>query len=247
MIDAGNNMELRIGILQCDHVANDLIKTHGDYSDMFTDLVHSQDNTVEISVYDLTANQFPVDLNTCDGYIITGSQFSAYDDIPWIHRAKKLVSGLYKAKIPTVGICFGHQIIAEALGGKVKKASDKSWGVGVHQWEIKHQEEWMQYRTLDKIALRASHQDQVVAMPADSKLIASSDFCPIAGFQTGNSMLALQGHPEFSREYSETLIKTRADRISSDVAATALETLKQEVDVETVAAWMIEFIKQSRL
>ena len=240
-------MDLRIGILQCDHVSDNLIKIHGDYSDMFTDLVQSQDNTVEVCVYDLTANQFPVDLHACDGYIITGSQFSAYDDIPWIHKAKALVSDLYNAKIPTIGICFGHQIIAEALGGKVKKAVDKGWGVGVHQWEIINREEWMQNRTVDKIALRASHQDQVVEMPADSKLIASSDFCPIAVFQTGNNMLALQGHPEFSRDYSEALINKRADRISSDVAATALETLKQEVDADTVAAWMIEFIKQSRL
>ena len=175
------------------------------------------------------------------------SQFSAYDDIPWIHRAKALISNLYNAKIPTIGICFGHQIIAEALGGKVKKAVDKGWGVGVQLWEVKSKEEWMQNKPLDKIALRASRQDQVVKLPPDSKLIASSDFCPIAGFQTGNSMLALQGHPEFSRDYSKALINKRADRISSDVAATALETLKQEVDADTVAAWMIEFIKQSRL
>ena len=240
-------MDLRIGILQCDHVSDNLIKTHGDYSDMFTDLIQSQDNTVEVCVYDLTTNQFPVDLHACDGYIITGSQFSAYDDIPWIHRAKALISNLYNAKIPTIGICFGHQIIAEALGGKVKKAVDKGWGVGVQLWEVKSKEEWMQNKPLDKIALRASHQDQVVKLPPDSKLIASSDFCPIAGFQTGNSMLALQGHPEFSRDYSKALINKRADRISSDVAATALETLKQEVDADTVAAWMIEFIKQSRL
>ena len=240
-------MDLRIGILQCDHVADDLIATHGDYQDMFTDLVHAQDKDIEVSVYDLTTDQFPVDLQACDGYIITGSQFSTYDDIPWIHKAKTLVTYLYQTKIPTVGICFGHQLIAESLGGRVKKVTDKGWGVGVHHWEIKNQEEWMQSKPFEQIALRASHQDQVVDMPAGSKLILSSDFCPIAGFQTGESMLALQGHPEFSRYYSETLIKTRADRISDDVAEIALESLKQDVNADTVGAWMLEFIKKARL
>ena len=239
-------MDLRIGVLQCDHVADDLINTHGDYNDMFTDLIHQQDNGIEVSIYDLTTGQFPLDLHACDGYIITGSQFSAYDDIPWIHRAKNLVADLYQAKIPTIGICFGHQLIAEALGGKVEKVVDKGWGVGVHQWEIKNREEWMQSNPLDKIAMRASHQDQVVDMPADSKLIASSDFCPIAGFQTGDSILSLQGHPEFSREYSRSLLEKRLDRIGKKVSDVALQSLQQDVDANAVGAWMIDFIKKSR-
>ena len=114
-------MTLKVGLLQCDHVADDLVDTHGDYQEMFSNLVHAQDENIEVVIFDLTADQFPVDLKACDGYIITGSQFSAYDEIPWIAKAKLLVADLHKAKIPTVGICFGHQLIAESLGGKVKK------------------------------------------------------------------------------------------------------------------------------
>lgn len=239
-------MGMRIGILQCDHVADDLIETHGDYQDMFTDLIHAQDNSIEVSVYDLTADHFPVDLNACDGYIITGSQFSAYDDIAWINKAKKLVVDLYSDKIPTIGICFGHQLIAESLGGKVIKATDKGWGVGVHKWEIKNQKEWMGDNPSDTLSMRASHQDQVVEMPADSKLIAGSDFCPIAGFQTGEHILSMQGHPEFSREYSKSLIEKRVERIGEVTANAALDSLKQNVDADTVGAWMVEFIKKSR-
>lgn len=238
-------MEIRIGILQCDHVADDLIKDHGDYQDMFTDLIQSEDDDIEISVYDLTNDQFPIDLNACDGYIITGSQFSAFDDIPWIHKAQSLVRDLYQAHIPTIGICFGHQLIAEALGGKVDRVTDKGWGVGVHKWQVKSLQEWMNRKPLESFSMRASHQDQVVRMPEGATLIAGSDFCPIAGFQT-NSMVTFQGHPEFSKEYLLDLIENRLDRIDKKTTDAAIESLEKEADAQTVATWMVDFIKNSR-
>jgi len=239
-------MSLRIGLLQCDHVADDLVNAHGDYQDMFSDLLHTQDQDIEVAVYDLTTNSFPIDLNACDGYIITGSQFSAYDDIPWIHKAKILIADLYKAQIPTIGICFGHQLIAESLGGKVIKATDKGWGVGVQNWEIKNKREWMGDDSPADFSLRASHQDQVVEMPVSSILYASSNFCPIAGFQTGKHFLSMQGHPEFSREYTNALIEKRVDRIGKSIVEVAQESLKSNVDNNIVAAWMVAFIKNAR-
>lgn len=239
-------MSLRIGLLQCDHVADELINSHGDYQDMFSNLLHAQDQNIEVVVYDLTANNFPIDLHACDGYIITGSQFSVYDDIPWIHKAKTLVAKLYQAEIPTIGICFGHQLMAEALGGKVKKAEDKGWGVGVHNWEVKSESEWMGENVPANFSLRATHQDQVIEMPADSKLYASSDFCPIAGFQTGKHFLSMQGHPEFSSEYSNALIDKRVDIIGDKVVARARKSLEKKVDSDSVGAWMVAFIRQAK-
>ncbi len=241
----GYKMETRIGILQCDHVANDLVKGHGDYQDMFTDLFQSLDNAIEISVYDLTIDQFPVDLKACDGFLITGSQFSVFEDIPWINKAKSLVRDLYQVRIPTIGICFGHQLIAEALGGKVDRATDKGWGVGVHQWQVKNQQDWMSKKPLESISMHASHQDQVVRLPEDATLIASSDFCPIAGFHA-NSTMTFQGHPEFSKEYLQALIENRLDRIDQNTANSAIASLEKEVDSKTVASWMVDFIKTSR-
>jgi len=236
---------MRIGLLQCDHVADDLITIHGDYQDMFSDLLHAQDQDIEVAIYDLTADNFPIDLSACDGYIITGSQFSAYDDIPWIHKTKKLIINLYQAEVPTIGICFGHQLIAEALGGKVEKATDKGWGVGLQKWDIKTTYDWMGNTSLDTFSLRASHQDQVVKLPTDSTLYAGSDFCPIAGFQAGKHILTMQGHPEFSKEYANALMKKRVDRIGKDVVKAAQQSLKKEADSHDVGAWMVDFIKQA--
>jgi GMP synthase-like glutamine amidotransferase len=96
-------------------------------------------------------------------------------------------------------------------------------------------------------SLRASHQDQVVEMPADSKLYASSDFCPIAGFQIGKHFLSMQGHPEFSKEYSNALLEKRVDRIGKQVVKAAQKSLKNNVDNNNVGAWMVEFIRQATL
>jgi len=238
-------MSLRIGLLQCDHVANDLIDIHGNYPEMFENMLLAADPDIEMAVYDLTADLFPVDLNACDAYIITGSQFSVYEDIPWINKAKQLINDLYRAKIPTIGICFGHQLIAESLGGKVNKVADKGWGVGVHYWEVTENQEWMGKKPPESFALRASHQDQVTELPPNAKLFASSEFCPIAGFQTGDHVLSFQGHPEFSKEYAKALINKRVERIGEEVSQKAIESLKEEVHSETVGNWILGFITKN--
>ena len=183
-------MNLKIGLLQCDHVSDVMQGIDGDYAGIFTRFLQKQDKTIEVIIYDLTADNFPTDLHTCDGYVISGSRHSAYEDIPWITKAKDLVQKLYKEKIPVVGICFGHQLIAEELGGKVEQAKDKGWGVGVHSWPVTEKEDWMGSKPLSSLSLRVSHQDQVTKMPPDGKLLVGSDFCPIAGYQVGNIFIS---------------------------------------------------------
>jgi len=235
-------MELRIGILECDHVDPTLMDKYGDYQEMFADLVQTQDNSIEISVYDLIDDQFPVDLHACDAYIITGSKFGVYEDLPWIQKAKQLVKRLYDANIPTIGICFGHQLIAQSLGGKVIKAEDKGRGLGIQAWEIKSAPKWMGELSSESLSLNACHQDQVIEMPTDSELLVSSDFCPIAGFQTG-AMLGIQGHPEFNYDYTKYLFDKHQESLDVESRSTALDSFKLKPNSDIVGAWMVNFIK----
>ncbi len=237
-------MDLRIGILECDHVDPDLRDTYGDYDEMIANLVHTQDNSIEFSVYDLIAEQFPVDLNACDAYIITGSRFGVYEDLPWINKAKDLVKKLHKDNIPTVGICFGHQLIAESLGGKVVKAEDKGRGLGVQTWYINSQAQWMSDSSIDPLSLNACHQDQVIQLPADSELLLSSNFCPIAGFQKDN-MLGIQGHPEFDTEYTDYLFNKHKGTLNKEAAKKSKDSFKIPADSNVVGAWMVNFIKSA--
>jgi len=245
-------MQLRIGILECDHVDGDLLNIQGEYSDMFTDLFYSQvDNLtseldLEVAVYDLTANHFPISLDACDAYLITGSRYGVYDidEVLWLQKAKDLVVKLYEAQIPTIGICFGHQLLADSLGGKVEKAQDKGWGVGVHSWQIKDQKSWMGDHSLSEFSLLASHQDQVVKLPAGATLIAGSDFCPIASFQKGETILSFQGHPEFSNEYLSNLIDKRLTRIGEETTLAAKASMNNKIDNQIVGLWMLNFLSQ---
>ena len=238
-------MELRIGILECDHAIPELRDEHGDYSDMFADLVSAEHTAIEYSLYDLTADQFPVDISACDAYIVTGSKIGVYEDLPWINKAKDLVRKLYDNKIPTIGICFGHQLIAESLGGKVVKADDKGRGLGVQTWDIKSKPEWMGDFLSASLSLNACHQDQIIELPGNSELIAGSDFCPIAGFQIG-TMLGIQGHPEFNKEYTKYLFDKYEDTLDLETKNITLDSFEKTADSKIVGAWMLDFI-QSRL
>lgn len=235
-------MDLRIGILECDHVDPELRDQYGDYHEMFADLVHTQDDTIEFSIYDLIADQFPVDLFACDAYIITGSRYGVYEDIPWINKAKLLVKRLYDAQIPTVGVCFGHQLIAESLGGKVIKADDKGRGLGVLSWDIKSKENWMGDFSSSPLALNACHQDQVIKLPKDSKLLLGSEFCPIASFQK-DSMLGIQGHPEFDTAYTTFLFNKHKETLDENGTKKSIESFNTPANSNHVGAWMVNFIK----
>lgn len=238
-------MTLQIGILECDHAIPDLVDKHGEYPQMFSNLVRTGENTIEFRNYDLINDEFPTDISACDAYIITGSKFGVYEDIPWIHKAKKLIRELYKQKIPTIGICFGHQLIAESLGGKVIKAEDKGRGLGVQTWEIKSRPEWMGAFESSSLSLNACHQDQVIKLPDDSELIAGSDFCPIAGFQA-DTMLGIQGHPEFNTEYTQHLFEMHKDSLEPERKNTINNSFNKTADSNIVGTWMLSFI-QSRL
>jgi GMP synthase-like glutamine amidotransferase len=224
------------------HVDKDKLNLFGDYPEMFAALLQAQDASLKVRTYDLIFGQLPEDIHTCDAYIITGSRFGVYEDIPWIHEAKKLVKRIYDAKIPTIGICFGHQLIASALGGDVIKAENKGHALGVQTWEIVDQPEWMDNSSLTTLSLNASHQDQVIKLPKGGKLFAGSDFCPIAGFQI-DSMLTFQGHPEFDRAYTEYLVKKHESKLDSVTLEKTMGSLDNIPNSNTVGSWMVQFIK----
>ena len=129
---------MKIGLLECDHVADKFVAISGTYPEMFAALLPE----VEFQLYDVCNGEFPQSVDECDAYTSTGSKFSVYDEIDWILQLKDFVFQLYKNDKKFIGVCFGHQIMAEALGGKVLK-SEKGWNVGIHPFEIALKENWM--------------------------------------------------------------------------------------------------------
>ncbi len=230
----------KIGILQCDHVNENFRPDFVDYNEMFTDLMGKVDETLSFNCYPVIDDVFPESIDECQAWVITGSRHSTYEDLPWIKKLETLLFQLHNEKRKVVGICFGHQLIAQTLGGETRK-SDKGWGVGVHSWRMLSKSDWMD-EPCENFSLIVSHQDQVEKLPLGAQVIASSDFCKYAAFQIEDHILTFQGHPEFPKQYSHDLMKFRADRIPADQLEKGLASLVNDPEPEFVARWMVSFM-----
>ena len=232
---------MKIGILECDHILERFRHIAGDYREMFDALFNRHAPQITLRAFDTCNGEFPPSIDSCDAYLATGSRFSAYDDVDWIHALKNFVRRVHEANKPFVGVCFGHQIMAEALGGKVSRA-EAGWGVGVHSVEVIRTEDWMR-PAQSSCGLQYMHQDQVERLPEDGVVIGRSDHCPVAMFRIGDSMLGIQAHPEFPSAYSEALLLDRIERIGWERAQAALTSLGRPTDESVVAKWIAEFLE----
>ena len=186
-------------ILQAGPINKDLIQDYPSYDKMFSLLFKDKVPLWNINVYNIYENIFPEQLNYYNAFIITGSAYGVYDDHDWIKNLFEVIKKIVHFKIPLLGICFGHQAIAKALGGHVIKYS-KGWGIGIKEVTIIKQKSLL--GNFKKLNLIFFHQDQVVKLPKNAELIASNSFCTMSSFSIDNSVLTLQAHPEFSKDFS---------------------------------------------
>lgn len=234
---------MKIGILQCDDVTEGLQPNHGNYPDMLLRRLEDHVQTSDVVIYRAHHGELPTSIDECDGYLTTGSRFSVYDPLPWIEALEAFVIKLWEAKKPLVGICFGHQLIARALGGEVER-SEKGWGVGVSFNQVIQRRTWMD-PWQDKLDLVVSHQDQVVELPAEAEVLVKSDFCEYYVVQYGDHFLSIQGHPEFSRDYSRDLMAARRGIIPDARLRAGNASLSAEVDGELMTKWMVNFMHEA--
>ncbi|MFT7246085.1 MAG: GMP synthase-like glutamine amidotransferase [Candidatus Azotimanducaceae bacterium] len=235
---------MKIGILKADSVRPEFQSEFGDYPDMFIKLLtEAATMPVSFETYDVEAGQYTAHIDDCDGYLITGSRRSVYEDEPWILELGKYVVRLHEARTPLVGICFGHQMIALVLGGNTEPA-EAGWGVGVHKSRVLGQEPFMD-PPQEELQLIVSHKDQVNHLPAGAELLATSEFCPNSMFRIGNHILAFQGHPEFVKGYSEALISMRHEMLGETVTSQGLTSLEEPTNSPVMARWILNFIELS--
>ncbi len=233
---------MKIGILQCDYVRKELQPAFADYPAMIAALFAKATADCQFKTYQVQSFEYPKNLDECDAYITTGSRHGVNDDLAWINRLEAFICELNQAEKTFIGICFGHQLMAKALGGVVEK-SDKGWGVGVSFNQVVGTKPWMKpYR--DHLNLIASHQDQVIRLPQSNKIdvLVSSSFCPYYMLSYGDHFISVQGHPEFSRKYSSALIDFRRKFIPFECIQKGELSLRSEVDDQLMAQWIINFL-----
>jgi len=212
------------------------------YPAMFETLISQVDDGFSYETVSIvTGDAFP-DPATLHGVIHTGSAYGVYEDVDWMPDLMTFIRDSAKAEIPQFGICFGHQAMAQALGGEVVK-SDKGWGVGRHSYETPDRPGWMTSGPED-FSLAVSHQDQVVAVPDGTTVTARSDFCEYAGLAyAGSPSASFQGHPEFGAEFCSTLHELRRDRIGDALVDEAIASFASPLDSVHVARWMAAFFR----
>lgn len=232
---------MKIGLLAVSAGDLELSAERRGYSRMFVDFFDRTRARFEFAFYDVIGKrEFPASLDECDAYLVTGSKYSAFDDEPWIRLLCDFIRKAHGARKKLVGICFGHQVIAHALGGKVIK-SPKGWGVGCRAMIIRRSHPWM-IPPKKTVSLLYSHQDQVVGLPPEAEQTGLSDFCEQSLFVIGSNILCIQGHPEFTADYLRELMAGRTGIIPPDVYARGVASLSEPVDSALVGRWIAAFI-----
>ncbi|GAO52578.1 GMP synthase [Saitoella complicata NRRL Y-17804] len=242
---------LRIAIFECDTPVPAVLEKYGTYGSIFTTLLTraSEATTPAVRVrcdcFDVIKQEYPDSLSKYDGILITGSRHCSFGDDPWIVKLSNYISDVhqYHPKVKLIGICFGHQIIARALGGTVQK-NEKGWEVAVTETKLTPEGQAILANTSGTLKLQQMHRDIVSKVPVGVHVFASNEICKVQGMLVPGRVLSVQGHPEFTQFIVEELLKTRKEQkiFAEDVVEEAWPRAAGENDGENVARGIITFL-----
>ena len=232
---------MKLGILKTGRPPKACIPEFGTYPDMFIRLLGL--DAYDYRVFAVDEGELPGNPKACDAYLITGASAGVYDPLPWIAQAEDFLRAA-KGQAALVGVCFGHQLMAQAFGGKVIK-SPKGWGLGEQDYAVRTREPWMDGAAA--IRLPGSHQDQVVELPPGAEVWAANDFTPMGALAWRDQpAISLQLHPEFEPAYAVSLIEHRREGLyTPDQADRAIASYRGPDDRARVGGWIRNFLGQA--
>jgi GMP synthase-like glutamine amidotransferase len=227
---------MKLGLLETGAPPEPLLQQYGSYGAMFRQLLGPDFAYASV---DVAAGEMPQDVQACDAWLITGSAAGVYDDLPWIEPLKGFLRGA-KGRTPLVGVCFGHQIMAEAFGGHAEKASN-GWGVGLQTYGLTPSAPGLEDR--QAVAAPGSHQDQVTLVPPGARTVGGNAHCPNGIIVYDDPAISIQLHPEFDPAYAAALIEARrGSRYGEAQAKTAIASLAAPNDRARLGGWISDFV-----
>lgn len=235
---------MHIGILVTNTDRSDFAKVRADDGEKFRALLQPLRPHWQFTAVQVRDGEFPKAVHAFDGYVITGSPASANGGEAWIEKLMGFIRELNLAHIPTVGICFGHQVIARALGGSVGK-NPEGWGFGISPTHFTAHQSWM-LPAQTTVNLYAAHTEQVITLPKNAEALGGSPFCPIGSYKIGDHIFTTEYHPEMTPEFITDLSHEKENYIGQPIAERAREQFKTPADGKIFAQWMVQFFELPR-
>ena len=237
---------MRIGVLLTGDASSFTNNRYGNYGDLFIQLLQRPGDVWH--VFDVRCNEYPQEPSSYDGFIVTGSASTAHETEPWILELERFIQQLHQNKIKTLGVCFGHQAVANALGGRSAR-NPTGWEVGTHRLNLAESFWNKPYASgfPNNPKILESHQDHVVVLPPGGELLASSPNTPVQMYAVGESILCIQGHPEFHPDVVDDLVSSRMDEgtIAAEVGLAGRRSLELGHDQTAWKNLILRFFSQS--
>ncbi|MFD2648074.1 type 1 glutamine amidotransferase [Devosia albogilva] len=234
---------MKLTIIQTGEVPAPLLPRFGSYPRMFERMFDATGRDFSYEVVAVSNGEALPDPSGLDGIVITGSPAGVYEDHPWLDPLRDFIRRAYAANTPMLGICFGHQIMADALGGVVTK-SEKGWGIGRHTYQVTARPAFMADAP-EALSVACSHQDQVIEAPSEAEVILASEFTPNAGLAYRNgAALSFQPHPEFEDDYAQALAEMRRGRAPDAVVDSAVASLERASDSRILSDYIARFFTE---
>ncbi len=234
---------MRLALLMTNTGESAFAQAHPKDGEKFARLIGSVRPAWQVTSYSVKDGVFPSDIAAYDGVMISGSPASVHDTDPWVAQLLDLIRDIYAQRLPMFGACFGHQAIALALGGRVGP-NPNGWVFGLTHTDIVHKTSWMQGLPAG-LKQYGAHIEQVTLLPKNAVVLSANNACPVAGFHIGNKVYTTQNHPEMTPDFMAALVTEYAQKLPTDVAATAISSISEDADTAAYAHSIAQFFENA--
>ncbi|WP_353238333.1 amidotransferase [Limnohabitans sp.] len=235
---------MHLCILENDDLDPPLVPQYTRVATMFERLFAQVGYEGRIDTFSARHGEYPATFEGYDAVLLTGSRADSFSDEPWVVALRECVTRLLQDQHKLLGVCFGHQLIAHCLGAPVQRAP-RGWRVGRQAYDWLGQSEHLGLAPGQavRMALLASHQDQVLALPHGASLLATQPDCPVAAYALGDQVFCIQPHPEFTPEVSAFLLSKRRALMGEPLYEQSMGSLAEPHDGLALARFMIRFVQ----